>query len=460
MKSEKKLYIGATAAWTTVVILLLLMVASYVDRSIISLMIDPIRRDLSITDFQLSLVQGLAFAAFYALCGIPMGWLVDRYSRRLIIFISITVWSLASASCGLANSYTELLLARFLVGAAEAALIPASYSLISDIFPKERLAFPTSLLAMGSLLGSSAAFAVGGAVISRAEKVGSIALPILGILHPWKVAFIVTGLPGAVIAALIFITPNVPRLTRRPGADVSMKAFVRFVGSQKAYFSCNLLGFGAMGLLGVSLLSWFPTYLLRAFGIGIAAVGGLTGAVSGAAGLAGFLFSGWIIDRCFSKGVVTAHFLLSMIAVIAMTILAVALFASDNSTVAFTLYGAILFFASITGVAALSHVQIVTPNEFRGRTSAMFMLVFILSGAGLGPSVVAFFTDFVFRDAQRVGSSITLTFAIFGPISALILGLGLKPARRAVERATQLHAPSAVTDGIGRGVVGQVRAVR
>lgn len=194
MQPDANFRIESKAAWATVGILMVMHVLQFIDRSNISLMVYPIRRDLNISDFQLSLVQGLAFALFYAVCGIPVGWVIDRYSRRLIIFLGVTVWSIASANCGLANSYAALLFARFAVGAGEATLLPASYSLIADMFPRNRLGRANGIFSVASLLGTSIALVVGGAAIAYAERVGPVAFPIVGVLKPWQVAFMATSL--------------------------------------------------------------------------------------------------------------------------------------------------------------------------------------------------------------------------------------------------------------------------
>src|SRR3546814_2979831 len=138
---------------------------SYLDRHIISLMVDPIRQDLNISDFQIGILQGVAFSLFYAVFGLPMGWLVDRYQRRWVVYWGVTSWSLATAACGLSSNYWHLLIARFGVGIGEATLSPAAYSMIADIFPRHRLDFAMSVFGIGTALGGALALAVGGIMI-------------------------------------------------------------------------------------------------------------------------------------------------------------------------------------------------------------------------------------------------------------------------------------------------------
>lgn len=447
MRNEGTIGVGAFAAWSTLFILLLIAVVAYIDRSIIALMIDPIRHDLNVSDFKLSLVQGAAFAVFYAICGVPMGWVVDTFPRRLTLYVGITLWSLAAASCGLAHSYNALFLARIAVGVGEATLMPAAYSMIGDLFPKRRLGQAVSIFAMGSILGTAASMGLGGVVIARLNELGPVALPVVGVLKPWQFAFVLTGLPGVLIALLVFLIPHIPRTTSsRKTADPDLFGFVRFLKARRRYMALSILGFGGMSLLGVSLLSWFPTYMIREFGAEVDDIGVICGLIAALVGIPSFLLAGWSVDKWFSKGVSNAHFRCGIIAVLFMGVCAVAGFSVENRVVAFFTFGMILFASAYSGVAALSHLQIITPSPLRGRVTSLFMLFFILCGIGAGPSVVAFFTDFVLQDPGKIGASLVLTFAIFAPLSACLLALGLRPATEAVDQLGEF-APDPQREG-------------
>ena len=141
-------------AWYVVGILMLAYTFSFIDRQILSLLVGPIRRDLAITDTQMSLLHGLAFAIFYTFLGLPIGRVVDSRSRRKVIIIGITVWSLMTAACGLANRFVTLFLARMGVGVGEATLNPAAYSLITDYFPKEKQGRAMGIYGMGIYMGA------------------------------------------------------------------------------------------------------------------------------------------------------------------------------------------------------------------------------------------------------------------------------------------------------------------
>jgi len=190
-------------AWYSVFILLLAFVFSFIDRIILSLLVGPIKADLNVSDSAMGFLMGLAFAIFYTLLGLPIARLADRYSRRLIIGTGVFLWSMATAACGLARNYTQLLLARIGIGVGEAALSPAAYSMIADLFPKEQIGRAISVYQSGAFFGAAIAFSVGGAVIGMTSGVETLDWPIVGSIKPWQAAFIIVGLPGVLMAALM-----------------------------------------------------------------------------------------------------------------------------------------------------------------------------------------------------------------------------------------------------------------
>jgi MFS family permease len=190
-------------AWYAVAVLVLAFVFSFIDRIVIALLVEPIKADLGISDFDIGLLQGFAFAIFYALLGIPIGRLSDRISRRGIIATGIAVWSLMTAACGLARSFFGLFLARVGVGVGEATLSPAAYSMISDYFPREKLGRALGVYQSGAMLGAGIAFLVGGAAVQLLSAYDGQVLPVLGPVRMWQLAFFAVGLPGLLIALLM-----------------------------------------------------------------------------------------------------------------------------------------------------------------------------------------------------------------------------------------------------------------
>ncbi len=205
-------------AWWSVAVLFLLYSFAFVDRQVLNLMVDPIRASLGISDFQLSLLQGIAFALFYTAFGIPLGLAADRLPRRRVILAGVVVWAMAASACGLASRYWHLLLGRLGVGAGEAALSPAAYSLLADLFPKEKLTLPTSIMGIGGAVGTSLAAMLATKVIAAVPSAG-ITLPLLGTLQGWQIALLLSGIPGLLLAPLVLTLPEPLR-----GATTSIPA--------------------------------------------------------------------------------------------------------------------------------------------------------------------------------------------------------------------------------------------
>lgn len=417
--------------WTAVAILLVLSIVSSLDRSLISLLVEPLKADLGLSDFQIGLVQGLGFGLFYAVLGVPMGMLVDRFPRKLIVWGGVTVWSLCAAACGLAGNFMQLLIARFGVGAGEATLSPAAYSIIGDHFPPRRLAFVMGVFGAGGVLGISAALAVGGVVIAWAETMRDVDWPLLSALKPWQMAFIVAGLPGVLIAFLVFLVPENPRgkgyiASAHPGTD-DLAAFLRL---RWKLLACHCTGFGVVAMLAYGMMAWAPVFIMRRFGLSTLDTGYILGAVAAVAGVAGMVFNGWWVDRRFAAGQADSH-LRHYVWVCAIGAAAAVLAFSGAQSVAQFLvpYTLVYFLQPFTGPAA-ALIQIVTPPQLRGSVAALFLMVMNLMGLCLGPALVGVLSDFVLRDPARVGDALSLAFVLLSPVGILLFLAGAREMRK------------------------------
>jgi MFS family permease len=437
---------AAQARWT-ITVLLLLSIASCLDRQILALMVDDVKADLLISDFEVSLLQGMTFALFYTAFGLPFGWAADRYSRRTIIFAGVTVWSFAATACGLAYNFSQLLVARIGVGVGEASLSPAAISLLSDTFPRRRLAFALSVYSTGAVIGSALALAIGGLLVGILPS-GGITVPFLGHLANWKVVYITTGLPCLVVGWLIYTIVDPERRDRSHRGASTPGGTVRFVRSNWRFFAPHFVGFGLMSMCGYGILIWTPAYLHRVFGWDMLVVGPITAAVM-LTGVVGGTALGAISDRWFARGRTDAHLRVYAIVAVTQAVLVVAGVASNNAYAFLVFYGLYHMISSFTGVANAA-LQIVTPNEYRGQVSAAFLLVFNLLGLGCGPSLVAALTSFLYRDPAMVGWSIATAYLIVMPVAALCFVSAFKPMRDAVAHAGgQAPAVAAVVRGLG-----------
>jgi MFS family permease len=422
-------------AWATVAILIVLATLSYMDRAIISLLVEPIRRTLHLGDFQIGLLQGLAYALFFALCGVLMGYLVDHYPRRLIICLGVSIWSVAAACTGLASTFGQLFAARMAVGIGEATLSPAAFSIIADLFPRHRVGLASSIYSVGTVLGTAVAISVGGSVIALLPAAQDIQLPWAGaVSHPWQLAFIVTGLPGLLLAPLIFATPEAARRRPGPAGQANRRELLSLLSTRKVYLTCHFVGFSVITLMSAGLTAWLPAYLQRRFGLRIGELSLMIGAVTAGAGIPGCLFAGWIVDRGFSRGQKDSHLRYGALAAGGVGLFGVLAVATPQYAVTMACYAVVLFFAPVVG-AAVAHLQITTPSHANGRIVALYLLVFTLLGYGCGPAIVGFLTQFVFRDPQRLGSALAITFVVFTPLSAGLLQLGRRAAVAAASNA-------------------------
>ncbi len=426
------------AIWLLVV-LTLLNIASTIDRQILALMVDDVKEALRITDFEISLLQGITFAFFYTLFGLPFGWAADRFPRHRVIFIGVTLWSIAASACGLARHFWQLLLARVGVGIGEAALSPAAFSLISDSFPKHRLALALSIYSAGAAVGSALALAIGGVLVGVLPKAGFV-FPVLGGLERWQIIYLVTGLPCLLIGWLIFTVVK-PARRGRINAPVNSAGAAKFMAQRWRFFGPHFLGFGLYSMCGYGIMIWTPAYMNRVFGWDMIIVGPLT-ALMMLTGVFGGSLLGAIADRWFSRGTSDAHMRLYSIAALVQPVIVLVAISANNPYAFLALYGCYHIMSSFTGVATAAF-HLVTPNEYRGQVSASFLLAFNMLGLGLGPSVVAALTTFMFGDPQMVGWSIVLTFVIVMPIASLLLRLGCGPMRREVAEMEQMSAEGA-----------------
>jgi MFS family permease len=402
---------------------------AFIDRAVLNILVVPIRGSLGISDLEISLLQGLAFAIFYTVCGLPIGWLVDHKPRRRIVCLGIVLWSLAAAGCGLASRYWHLLLGRIGVAAGEATLAPAAYSILSDTFPSNRLALPMSVMGTGAALGGALAAMLAGLIVSVVPPEG-VDLPLVGRAVGWQVALIATGLPGLLLAPLVYTIPDPVRRDRQTGTPAgSFGDTFRYLLANRRLYGGHFLGFGLFSMCNYGVMAWLPTFFIRHHGWDISTAAYVTGSLTLFAGVPGGILMGYTVDRWFSSGRRDAHLLffvgMALLQLVAITA-AVLVDAPMLSVAALVPLTAV---ASFTGVAAAA-LQIATPARMRGQVSAIYLLVFNLIGLGFGPSVVAVFTDLVFQDDAKVGSSLLLTFAIFAPLSAACL-LVSAPAIRA-----------------------------
>jgi MFS family permease len=430
-------YPKSFVAWLTVAVLFMLYIRSLADRYLMSLMVEPIKADLGLSDLQFSLLQGPAFAVLYAICAIPVGLMLDRSNRRWVLFFCVLVWSAGAGACGLAGSFVMLAVARSFVGAGEAGFTTGAYSIIGDSFPPSRVSLAMSIFIMGGLMGAGIVFLLGGPMVG-AILAGKIShWPGLGGFAPWQQAFLVTGVPGILTALLVFLFPEPKR--HKPVAATTGGGYgeaLHFMMQHPRCFVGIIFGIGLVYTVTIALQLWSPAYLIRIHGW----TPGEIGVAMGIAQLIPALslpLHGWVVDRLFAGGRRDAHLLWCLVALLLAAPFAIAayLVASPMLTVVlFGCYMTLIHSSSSMGPAA---TQVVAPPELRGRISAIFVLVTGLIGMALGNFLVGLFTDKVLGDPMKVGTSLILLVVSLLSIAAILFAQG-RPGMRVLVAAKEM----------------------
>ncbi len=439
--AESDPYPAAGYAWYVVGALTVVYVFSFIDRQILSLLVRPLRRDIGISDTQISLLLGFAFAVFYTASGIPLGRLADSMSRRTIIAAGFAVWSLFTAGCGLARNFLQMLLLRTGVGVGEAALSPAAYSLISDYFPPHRRATAISVYGMGIYLGAGLALLLGGVVIGVASAQEAWVLPLAGAVRPWQLILLAVGLPGVLLAPLLYaIREPVRRGSARAVGRIPLRQVLSYMGRNRRTFLCHNFGLGLTAFGTYAGGAWDPTFFIRTYGWSAERAGVVLGAIIMIAGSAGIVAGGRFADWLAERGHRDSKMRVAMYATLANVPLALAMYSSPNAALAAVLFVPHLFFTSAPYGVAPAAIQEMMPNAMRGQASALYLLVNTLVGLGLGPTAVALLTDYAFHNDAAIRYSLLIVSASGSLASAAVLGLGLKPFLESLERLKEYES--------------------
>lgn len=369
-----------TGAVSTYGLALLFFVSffNYLDRMVIAVMVEPMKRDLGLTDTQLGLVSGLAFALLYATCGIPLARFADQGSRKWLLTICLTIWSTMTAVTGLARNFTELFLVRMAVGIGEAGCVPASHSLIGDMFSPERRALAVGVFQAGGLIGLSVGLAAAG---MAAEAYG------------WRAALVGVGLLGLPLALLMaFTMPEPQRKHSQTHRESARAALTSLAHSRPLVHLVVGLAIGSFATYGMA--QWLPAFFIRSHGLSLTGVGLYGGLTAGAGGVLGTLLGGWAmvhlrprdqrwelwLPACCYLGCIPFY---------------LAAFWVDSAILAYGIKFGAIFIAAAGGGVALAAIQSFAEPHRRATAVAVMMFLSSLIGLGLGPAAVGLASDFL-----------------------------------------------------------------
>ena len=408
------------------------------------LLVMPIRADLHISDFQFSLLTGLAFALFYAVLGLPIARLVDRGDRRVILSIGVVTWSIFTLLCGRAMSFATLFLARTGVGVGEATLVPCTYSLLADYFPAQRRGVAMGIFGSGVYLGMGGALILGGAVWRALRHTDGYVIGPFGHFSAWQLVFVLVGAPGLILAALLLLVWEPRRQRREVGSEsvtesprtgllsIWRQGYPALIGHHLA------TGLLAMALYGVA--TWAPEYLRRTFGVDVSIGGYAVGVSVMVSGTCGVVIAGLLSDRLLRRGLAAAR-LMVLAGAGVFSCPCLILFSSAASlTMALAgLSGAVFFLAALTSCGPLG-VQELYPPRLRGQGAAAFQFLVTLLGLGGGPALIAAVSDFVLHPTHQLGPAMGITTPILALLAGLAALAGMSSYGRTVERAATFAA--------------------
>lgn len=414
-------------------VLLTLYTLSFVDRIVISMLVDPIKQTLGLSDVEMGIIIGPAFGVAYCIFGYVFGLAADRLSRRKVIYGGVTLWSLSAGLSGLAGSFTGLLGFRVGVGAGEAALTPAAYSLITDRFPRRRLTTAMAIYQMGAKLGASVAFAVGGISIAFATTLQHQHWPVVGAMEPWQIALAITGLPGAILALLVFTFREPVRETGAAKQKADRAPLRQFLTAERRALVPMAIGFASIAITMYSLTSWTPTYMSRQFDWHPAQYGPALSLIS-LLGAGSMIIKGLIVDWLYGRGIRDAHLrFFTWLLAATIPLGAVAFFITDPWV--FLVVYAIMQVVALQFVVFMgATLQLFVPPELRGQVTGLFLGFFTLLGLGAGPTFTALLTDYLFRDEAKLGYSLAVTTCLTIPLAWLALRAALAPVNAAFDR--------------------------
>lgn len=370
---------------------------NFIDRQILSILLEPIKAELGLSDAQLGLLTGFAFAAFYATLGIPIARHADRSNRRNLIALALTVWSAMTALSGLAQNFWHLLIARIGVGVGEAGCSPPAHAIIADYYPVERRATALGIYALGIPFGILFGFLAGGWINE---------------FFGWRAAFFVVGIPGLLLAVLVRLTVREPPrglAEGRSGAaeQPTMLETARFLWSRSS-FRHLALGGALTAFVGYAFTSWMPSFLVRSHGMTTGEIGTWLGLILGIPGGIGIVLGGYLADRLGGRD---ARWYMWIVAV-ALTVtvpFSAAVFLADTPAIALALFGVPVLLGNFYQATTFSQAQGLVGLRMRAVAAAILLFILNIIGLGLGPYLVGVLSDAM---SDRFGIE-SLRYALF-----------------------------------------------
>ena len=427
-----KTEVGGPYAYYVLAVLFVVYVFNFIDRQILAILLQPIKEDLQVSDTAMGFLTGFAFAVFYAVAGLPLARVADRWVRRSLIAISIATWSLMTAASGLARNFTDLAVARIGVGIGEAGCTPPAHSLLSDYFPPEKRATVLALYACGIYTGVGLGFWLGGWINDA---------------FGWRVAFMVIGLPGVAMAILVRLTVREPPrgMSERPrgigerqhvddrtySLGETWRFLTRLPSGRRISLAASFQAF-----VGYGLGAWIPAFFIRLHGMTTGELGLWLSWITGIGGALGAFSGGWLADKWTQRQPKARTYISLVGALLSIPFIIGALIIEDTTLALLSFFPANVFGTMWLGPAG-SIVQDLAPPAMRATASAVFIFILTMIGLGAGPQTVGILNDVI-------GTPDAIRYSLLGVavstslISAVFFWLTGKTLEQDIEAKQQL----------------------
>lgn len=422
-------------AWYVAALLATGHLISFIDRFLMSLLMEPLKADLGVSDAQLGLLQGTGFVILYTLVAVPLGRMADTMNRRSLIIAGILLWSLATGLCGLADNFGSLFLARIAVGFGEAALVPAAMSLLAAYFPRRQLGRAVSLFTTGASLGKSAALIGGGAVLATVTAIGGMTLPGIGHLAPWQATFVIMAVPGFLLALLMLTVREPARVSATAGVSPSFGTAFQYVRQNGAAYATHTAAATIVVLLIQTIVAWMPSFYVRFFAMTSPQAGLTVGSIVLVAAPLGHLCGGMLTDNFQSRRAASPAAPVIVTGLLG-AIPSILVFATSRNLAVSVVAAALLnFFLTLASPATLAGIQMLTPDRLRGVVTSMFLATATLIGIGCGPAMIGLLTDLL-GGPNRLGQSLLIAVPILALSGAALALASRKPFERTTAAST------------------------
>ena len=398
--------------WGLVAALFLALIFSIIDRMIISLLVEPMKADLGLSDTQISVLQGLAFMVIYSLASIPMGLLIDKVNRTRAIAAGVAVWSIMTMVSASARNFSTLFGARAGVGVGEAVLTPGAFSLIASTVPGRQQGLALGIFFFGACIGVTIALIAGGALVEHLQSLGGVELPLVGFLEPWRATFLIVGIPGLLLAALFWFIPEPSQ--KACAASAGGAGLVAFYRRNWMVLAPHHMAVGFCNMIVFASLMWVVTFLHRVHDWGIAESGMASGIANLFGGGVGLVLGGGLRDAVARRGEVLRLWLCMGLASGA-AILGFCYPLEESPVVSAAIFSAVIACAMGSYGVGGAALQQMMPDRLRGSVAAVYGLVVYLFTA-LGPTGVALISDQVFPQSD----GIRYALMVFTPGAAMM----------------------------------------